>query len=50
MKIIQVHNYYQQAGGEDSVVEAERTLLEEEGNIVFPIINGMTILRVRVVG
>ena len=24
MKIVQVHNYYQQAGGEDSVVAAER--------------------------
>jgi glycosyltransferase involved in cell wall biosynthesis len=36
MKIIQVHNYYQQAGGEDSVVEAERLMLEAHGNIVIP--------------
>ncbi|MDF7825432.1 glycosyltransferase family 4 protein [Pontiellaceae bacterium B12227] len=36
MKIIQVHNYYQQAGGEDAVVEAERALLEVKGNIVVP--------------
>lgn len=34
MKIIQVHNYYQQAGGEDAVVEAERALLEEHGHQV----------------
>ncbi len=36
MKIIQAHNYYQQAGGEDAVVEAERELLSEYGNIVIP--------------
>ena len=36
MKIIQVHNYYQQAGGEDAVVEAERAMLERDGNIVIP--------------
>ena len=36
MKIIQVHNYYQQAGGEDSVVAAERLMLEGQGNIVVP--------------
>ncbi len=36
MKLIQVHNYYQQAGGEDVVVAAERDLLEKQGNIVVP--------------
>jgi glycosyltransferase involved in cell wall biosynthesis len=36
MKILQVHNYYQQAGGEDAVVEAERALLEAKGNDVIP--------------
>lgn len=36
MSIIQIHNYYQQAGGEDAVVAAERSMLEERGNIVVP--------------
>jgi glycosyltransferase involved in cell wall biosynthesis len=36
MKIIQIHNYYQQAGGEDAVVAAERAMLEEHGNVVIP--------------
>ncbi len=36
MKIIQVHNYYQQAGGEDAVVAAERAMLEGKGNMVVP--------------
>ena len=36
MKIIQVHNYYQQAGGEDAVVEAEASLLRSRGNVVIP--------------
>jgi glycosyltransferase involved in cell wall biosynthesis len=36
LKIIQVHNYYQQAGGEDAVVAAERALLEEHGHAVVP--------------
>jgi glycosyltransferase involved in cell wall biosynthesis len=36
VKIFQVHNYYQQAGGEDAVVAAERAMLEEHGNIVVP--------------
>ena len=30
MKIIQVHNYYQQPGGEDGVVAAELSLLRKE--------------------
>ena len=33
-KIILVHNYYQQFGGEDAVVETERTLLRSRGNVV----------------
>jgi len=35
MKVLQVHNFYQQAGGEDRVVAAERTLLESHGHSVF---------------
>lgn len=31
MKIIQVHNFYQQAGGEDGVVDAESQLLQDHG-------------------
>ena len=36
MKIVQVHNYYQQAGGEDSVVAAEKNMLEEAGHELIP--------------
>ncbi len=36
MKIIQAHNYYLHAGGEDAVVAAERQMLEIQGNIVVP--------------
>lgn len=32
MKIIQIHNYYQQVGGEDAVVAAERSMLDEHGH------------------
>jgi glycosyltransferase involved in cell wall biosynthesis len=35
MKIVQVHNYYQQAGGEDIVVAEEKALLEEYGHTVI---------------
>ncbi|MDA3798782.1 MAG: glycosyltransferase family 4 protein [Kiritimatiellae bacterium] len=35
MKIIQVHNYYQQAGGEDVVVKAELELLRSQGEEVI---------------
>ena len=35
MKIIQVHNYYQQVGGEDSVVAAEKNMLAEAGHEVI---------------
>jgi len=36
MKIVLVHNTYQQPGGEDVVVESERRLLESEGHQVIP--------------
>ena len=36
MKIVQIHNYYQHAGGEDSVVAAERNMLETAGHQVIP--------------
>jgi glycosyltransferase involved in cell wall biosynthesis len=35
MKILFAHNTYQQAGGEDSVLASEMTLLSEKGNDVF---------------
>ena len=35
MKILQVHNYYQSSGGEDTVVASEKALLEENGNEVI---------------
>lgn len=34
MRILQVHNYYQQSGGEDVVVAAERELLQANGHEV----------------
>ena len=34
MKILIIHNLYQQSGGEDSVFEAEGKLLEQNGNKV----------------
>ncbi len=36
MKIVLVHNTYQQPGGEDVVVESEKRLLEGEGHQVIP--------------
>jgi len=36
MKILQVHNQYQQVGGEDVVVSLEKKLLENYGHEVFP--------------
>jgi glycosyltransferase involved in cell wall biosynthesis len=36
MKIVLVHNTYQQPGGEDVVVASERRLLESEGHQVIP--------------
>lgn len=35
MKILQVHNHYQQSGGEDQVFAAEASMLEEHGCRVF---------------
>lgn len=35
LKILQVHNYYKQRGGEASVIEMERTLLEKNGHVVI---------------
>jgi hypothetical protein len=32
MRVLIVHNYYQQAGGEDSVVANERAMLESHGH------------------
>lgn len=34
MKILQVHNEYQTPGGEEAVLEAERTILEQDGHQV----------------
>ena len=34
MKVLLVHNFYQQAGGEDRVFQQEGDLLEEHGNEV----------------
>jgi glycosyltransferase involved in cell wall biosynthesis len=36
MKVVQVHNYYQFAGGEDAVVAAERDALTNAGHVVIP--------------
>ena len=35
MRILQVHNFYQQAGGEDRVLQAEEELLTANGHEVF---------------
>ena len=35
VKILQVHNYYKQSGGEDVVVENEKELLESRGHEVL---------------
>ena len=48
MKVLQVHNYYQQPGGEDQVLASERGLLEQHGHRVVQYtqhnrqINGMS--------
>jgi hypothetical protein len=34
MKVLMVHNYYQQGGGEDKIFEAEASVLEEHGHQV----------------
>ena len=36
MKILQIHNDYQQAGGERTAVAAQRSLLESRGHAVLP--------------
>lgn len=36
MKIVWVHNYYQQAGGEDEVVAAEQAQLQRAGHVLIP--------------
>src|ERR1051325_2404788 len=52
MRILVVHNYYQQRGGEDGVFEAEAALLERHGHSVTRFIvhndqiNGMNKLTV----
>jgi len=38
MKILQIHNYYQTRGGEASVVEAEKELLEQNGHQVVQLL------------
>src|SRR5436309_9778794 len=35
MKILLLHNYYQQPGGEDVVVQQEKVLLEAHGHTVY---------------
>lgn len=34
-RVLLVHNYYQQPGGEDQVFAAESSMLEEHGRQVF---------------
>jgi glycosyltransferase involved in cell wall biosynthesis len=36
MKIVMVHNFYRQAGGEDVVFQSEKRLLERAGHAVIP--------------
>jgi glycosyltransferase involved in cell wall biosynthesis len=36
MKIVMVHNFYRQAGGEDVVFQSEKRLLERAGHTVIP--------------
>jgi len=38
MTILQIHNKYQKAGGEDFVVEAEKQLLEQQGHTVIQLL------------
>ncbi len=45
MKIVLVHNAYQQPGGEDVVVASERRLLENEGHHVIPYLRSNTELQ-----
>jgi glycosyltransferase involved in cell wall biosynthesis len=41
-KILEIHNYYQQSGGEDVVFAAEKKLLESRGHEVFSYIDKNT--------
>jgi glycosyltransferase involved in cell wall biosynthesis len=45
MKVMMVHNTYQQAGGEDIVFESEKHLLERNGHEVIPYVRSNTELR-----
>ena len=42
MKIVLVHNFYRQAGGEDVVFQSEKRLLERAGHTVIPYIRSNT--------
>ncbi|BBM69084.1 glycosyl transferase family 1 [Rhodothermus marinus] len=54
IRVLIVHNYYTQPGGEDAVFEAEKTLLERMGHEVIPFVednarlNGVNPLRAAV--
>jgi glycosyltransferase involved in cell wall biosynthesis len=45
MKIVLVHNFYRQAGGEDVVFQSEKRLLERSGHRVIPYIRSNMELR-----
>lgn len=45
MKILMVHNTYQEAGGEDVVFESEKRLLERNGHTVIPYVRSNTELK-----
>lgn len=45
MKIVLVHNLYQQPGGEDVVFDSEKRLLEQAGHEVIPYVRSNTELR-----
>jgi glycosyltransferase involved in cell wall biosynthesis len=45
MKIVLVHNFYRQAGGEDVVFQSEKQLLERAGHTVIPYIRSNTELK-----
>jgi hypothetical protein len=42
MKIVLVHNFYRQTGGEDVVFESEKHLLEQAGHRVIPYVRSNT--------
>lgn len=47
MTVLQIHNYYQQRGGEDVVVEQERALLERNGHEVIQFLEHNDVLNQR---